>query len=267
MATREVFLVPDHEEDMKLPQFRIGDFHGPLDLLIYLIEKHEIDLFDIPLASLTEQYLKYLEDLEGLDMDIASDFLLMGASLIELKSRMILPQDENNLSEDPREELVLRLLAYRRCKLIAEELKQREQLYSGVYFRLPENPKNLGILAADRTENYADESEFRSKKFDIALKKVSDRNQARFQDLSEKMEYIVSRETLNLKDWITNLWTKLKVKAKLSFNQLFPAKSGSSQRLTGFLAVLELLKQNSIEAKQEEPFADIIITRSKEDNA
>lgn len=259
-------LVQDSEEIVEQQHFTIGDFSGPLDLLIYLIEKNEIDLFEIPIASLTSQYLSFLENIETLDMDFASDFLVMGASLLEMKSRMILPRDEKDAVEDPRDELVLKLLQYRRCKLLASELQKREEQYGQVFFRAPENPEIFGVEQKDKRLFFADESEFRSIQFDKARRKLQSRNQARFQDISEKMDYIVSREQLNLKVWIKDLWAKLRNSISLSFNKLFPMERGAKERLTGFLAVLELIKQNSVTAIQEGPFSDIVIRRRDKDN-
>lgn len=266
---KDIVPIPEQDESRAQgPELKLGDFSGPMDLLYFLIEKNEIDLFDIPVAELTAQYMAYLDGLDQLDMDAASDFLLMGASLLELKSKMMLPNEKEDVQEgDPRDELVLRLLAYRRCKLIAQNLEEREKRYAGVSFRLPENPSRLGLKPPDPTLLYADESEFRAERFLQARDAVKARNEARFQDLSEKMNYIVSREQLNLKTWMKNLWKKLKHGAKLSFDRLFPAKEGRRQRLTGFLAVLELLKQNKIKAKQDGPFADIIITRREGGNS
>ncbi len=264
---KDILPLPDTgEERRKGPELKLGDFSGPLDLLIFLIEKNEIDLFDIPVAELTDQYLDYLEKEDEAAMDLASDFIVMGASLLELKSRMMLPQDREEEEEDPRDELVLRLLAYRRCKLIADKLKERAALYAPVVFRLPENPAALGIEPFDPKLLYADESQFSAERFRSGREAVSARNAARFQDLSEKMDYIVSREQLNLKTWIKSLWSRLKHGITLSFNRLFPASKGRRERLTGFLAVLELLKQNRITAEQEEPFADIILKRRKGKN-
>lgn len=263
VTTKDIVPIPEREQGQaKGPELKLGDFSGPLDLLFFLIEKNEIDLFDIPVAELTAQYMSYLNDLSDLDLDLASDFLVTGAALIELKSRLMLPrQEEDGPKTDPRDELVLRLLAYRRCKLIAQGLQEREKRYAGVIFRVPENPARLGLKPQDPTLIYADETEFRAERFRRARDQVRSRNEARFQDLSEKMDYIVSREQLNLKTWMSKLWQRLKRGVKLSFDRLFPSADGRQKRLTGFLAVLELLKQNKITARQQGPFADIELTR------
>ncbi len=267
-ASKDILPLPETDDQVSRgPELTIGDFSGPLDLLFYLIEKNELDLFDIPIAELTGQYLRYLEGVTALDMDLMSDFLVMGSSLVQLKSQMMLPKPEAaSDGGDPRDELVLRLLAYRRCKLIAAELKRREALYAGVIFRVPENPANLGIKAPDPAIFYADETDFSQTKFRQARAALAERNHARFQDLSEKMEYIVSREQISIKEWIDRLWQTLLSEPVIHFDQMFPTNSGRGKRLTGFLAVLELLKQNRITAKQAKPFADLVISRREEES-
>ncbi len=262
---KQITPLPEEDNSPVGPRIEIGDFSGPLDLLYYLIEKHEIDLFDIPIASLTFQYLTFLSNAQELDMDIASDFLVMGATLVQMKSQMMLPSDRDKLNaEDPRDELVLRLLAYRRCKYIAERLREQEGLYAGAVFRVPENPAKLGLKPPDPTLQYADETEFQSERFIRAASTLQARNQARFQDLSEKMDYIVNREQMSIKEWIERLWTLLLTEREVSFDKTFPPDTGKEKRLTGFLSVLELLKQNRIFALQDRPFADIVIRKQEE---
>lgn len=260
---KEILPLPEQDrEKIKGPELRLGDFSGPLDLLFYLIEKNEIDLFDIPVASLTAQYLTFLDDLEQLDMDMATDFLVTGATLVQLKSAMMLPREKtDNDKADPRDELVLRLLAYRRCKLIAAELAKREELYASVVFRLPENPASLGLTPPDPTAQYADETDFSAARFKRSREALRARNAARFQDLHDKMEYIISREQISLKDWIEKLWQILLAKTTVSFDEVFPARRSKQGRLTGFLAVLELLKQNRILVEQAMPFAEIRLSK------
>ncbi len=267
-TSRDILPLPEQADLLpRGPDLTLGDFSGPLDLLFYLIEKNEIDLFDIPIASLTSQYLTYLEGVTDLDMDVASDFLVMGSSLVQLKSQMMLPKPPADIeSQDPRDELVLRLLAYRRCKLIASELRRREEIYSGVVFRVPENPAHLGLKPPDPEALWADETDFSQVRFRQARAALVERNQARFQDLSEKMDYIVSREHISIKEWIDKLWQALLEEPEVHFDRMFPAAAGRSKRLTGFLAVLELLKQNKVSAKQTKPFADLIITRREEES-
>ena len=252
--------------EAKGPELHLGDFSGPLDLLLYLIDKNEIDLFDIPIAELTNQYLEYLTSLTEVDLNNIADFLAVASDLVQIKSKMILPSyKEDGSSEDPRDELVWKLLLYRRCKLIARQLEEREERYSGVIFRkrLPDN--ELGIEVKDKTVFYTDASEFKTFRFDEAVQNIAARNQARYQDLSEKINYIVKRKHLSILDQINNLNTQLNKYSIINFNSLYSKSESKAELLTGFLAVLELLKNNEIIATQKEAFADIILSKNNDE--
>ena len=126
----------------------IADYDGPMDLLNDLIDRNRFSIYDIPIAEITGQYLSYLQNMDELDMDLASDFLVMAATLVHIKSRMLLPDAKRGGEDeavDPREELVLQLIEYRRCKLIAAELSERQDRYSFFLMKLPETPRSLGI--------------------------------------------------------------------------------------------------------------------------
>lgn len=250
----------------KGPELHLGDFSGPLDLLLYLIDKNEIDLFDIPIAELTNQYLEYLTSLTEVDLNNIADFLAVASDLVQIKSKMILPSyKEDSGSEDPRDELVWKLLLYRRCKLIAKQLEEREERYSGVIFRKRLSDKELGIEVKDKTVFYTDASEFKTFRFDEAIQNIAARNQARYQDLSEKINYIVKRKHLSILDQINNLNTQLNNNSVINFNKMYSKSESKAELLTGFLAVLELLKNNEIKASQKEAFADIILSKNKDE--
>lgn len=252
--------------ESKGPELHLGDFSGPLDLLLYLIDKNEIDLFDIPIAELTNQYLEYLTSLTEVDLNNIADFLAVASDLVQIKSKMILPSyKEDGGSEDPRDELVWKLLLYRRCKLIAKQLEEREERYSGVIFRKRLSDKELGIEVKDKTVFYADASEFKTFRFDEAVQNIAARNQARYQDLSEKINYIVKRKHLSILDQINNLNTQLNNNSVINFNKMYSKSESKAELLTGFLAVLELLKNNEIIAIQKEAFADIILSKNNDE--
>lgn len=240
----------------KGPELHIGAFNGPLDLLYHLIEKNKIDIYDIPIAFITEQYMNFLDDLDELDMDLASDFILMASSLLQIKSAMLLPllrPSEDNKDEDPRDELVLRLLAYRRARLLASEIAKRQDIWVGTHYHLPETAKQLGLkITYDELA--------KPLRFEDILRGariVTTRNTARYQDVASKMSKILQREKISLRDKLSSIWKSLKLKGKLYFTELFPYGASRAEKVTGFLAVLELLKANRIFARQDHP-KDII---------
>ena len=245
------------------PSLKINDFEGPLALLFHLIEKNDVDIYDIPIASVTDQYMTFLQDMQELDMEIASEFLVMAATLIHIKTRMLLPGKalRETEEEDPREELVVRLLQYRRCLVIAKDLKDRHARYSPAIVRLPETPKSLGIYVQPPLQI------LQGAFFQDAVNAVCSRNQLRFSDISMKISNILKRDRLSVKEKMKWLWSKLLSCKSIFFHEIFSAKNSSRlDKIAGFLAVLELLKNDKIDAEQKKPF-DVILLRRKEQAA
>lgn len=236
------------------PELALASFSGPLDLLYHLVEQQKIDLYDIPIADLTEQYLAYLDGMESLDLDLASDFLRMAAELLQIKSRMLLPKItlEGEEAEDPRADLVLKLMAYRRCKLLANYLREAQTRGEGARLKLPETAQSLGL------EHHVIASpNFNEQRFSRAVKRLAERNQQRFTDLTERLTQILKREPVSIRSKLKQLWQSLKQKGRLLFAELFPAKVSRTERVTAFLALLELLKSQKVSAMQVSPEADI----------
>ena len=249
---------------VQAPSFRVNDFEGPLDLLFHLIEKNDMDIYDIQIAEITEQYMIFLYEMKALDMEIASEFLVMAATLIHIKSRMLLPGKtvlQTDEEEDPREELVMRLLQYRRCKVVAGELKGRFHSYSPSILRLPMTAKALDIKLTPPVQI------FNADAFNEGITAVCNRNQLRFADISAKISHILQRDKTSVKEKMKWLWKKLAACKKIFFHEMFSAKNSSRiEKITGFLAVLELLRSNRIDARQDKPF-DVILLEKKQEEA
>ncbi len=243
--------------EIRPPELKISQFEGPLDLLIHLIEKNKVDIYDIPIAEITDQYLTYLDGLDELDMDLASDFLLMASTLLHIKSRLLLPgrnQSETPDEADPREELVLKLLEYRRCKTLAAELKKRHEHYREARLKLPEPPGRLGLnlLAEPGRLNWD--------LFQEACQHLARQNRGRFQDQREKMTHILKRDKVSLKETMRQIVLAIVKKTRVFFNELFPDRlTTRTERVTAFLAVLELLRLNRIFVRQDRPFDVMLI--------
>ncbi|MEA4888448.1 MAG: segregation/condensation protein A [Clostridiaceae bacterium] len=241
---------------LRPPELKISQFEGPLDLLCHLIEKNRIDIYDIPIEQITDQYLAYLAGLDELDLDLASDFLVMASTLLHIKSRLLLPKKEQGDRidiDDPREELVLRLLEYRRCKTLAGDLRDRHDDYSSCQYRLPETPQRLGIDPA------VDQERLNWDRFLEACRQLTRQNQMRFQDQSERLVHILKRDKVSLKEKMRLIWRSVAMKTRLFFNEIFPAdRTSRSERVTGFLALLELLRLNKVRATQDRPY-DVIL--------
>ncbi len=246
-----------------LPEIKTGGFEGPLDLLCFLIEKNKINIYDIPVAEITDQYIEYLNAMTELDLDLTSEFLVMASTLLIIKSRMLLPIKQTDQEEltDPREELVLKILEYRRCRSLAENLRQRNGEFGECVFKLPEPLTALGISRA-----YIPEVFDRSMFFEAA-RMLSERNRIRFYDVSARIAGLLKREKVSIRDKMRVIWDRLSGKAKVFFNEIFPSTAANrSERIVGFLALLELLRTDLLRVEQSSPFDVIAIRRKSKDS-
>jgi segregation and condensation protein A len=222
-------------------------FEGPLDLLLHLIKKNEVSITEIPIATITEQYLATLELMQSLNLDMAGEFLVMAATLIHIKSRMLLPagvdDDEEEEGIDPRDELVRRLLEYQRYKDAAVELEQREVLTRDVFVR----------ASAPREESAP--REFREiSVFELlgALKRVIDR-------LPKDIVHEVILEKVTVREKMTLLLDKLRGRGRILFEALFDEVKSRMEVVVTFLAMLELVKVRAIRISQDEMAGPIVI--------
>lgn len=218
-------------------------YEGPMDLLFHLIKKNEIDIYDIPIALITEQYLEYIEMLKVLNLDTIGDFLVMAATLMHIKSKMLLPPDPEEEAEeiDPREELVKRLIEYRKFKDAAEKLSGREQYYSELYDR------DASIDGLKKEEILLEVSVF-----DLisAFRSIIVRTK-------DKEFHEVTVEKLTINDKISDIMEKLNFSKSLTLQQLFEEMNSKYEMVVTFLALLELIKLRLVKVVQKNPFATI----------
>jgi segregation and condensation protein A len=234
---------------------KLSIFEGPLDLLLFLVKKEKIDIYDIPVAKITEQYLEYLELMQMLDLDIAGEFLVMAATLMHIKSKMLLPPEEEDLlqeEEDPREELVRRLLEYKKYKEAASKL---QEMYDGnrklfVHKGVGDKEK---IVAEDGTEY------FEASLFDLigAFKKVLGK-------VPKEVFHETVKDKYTVGDKIHTIYHVLAKQAKVYFTSLFKDARNKDEIIVTFLAILELIKLREIIIVQKDFFEDIEIIRNPE---
>ncbi|MDY0313317.1 MAG: segregation/condensation protein A [Desulfobacterales bacterium] len=213
-------------------------FEGPMDLLIHLIRKNEVDIYDIPVALITEQYLQYLDWMQTLNIDLAGDFILMAATLAQIKSRMLLPvhSQETETEEDPRLELVRPLTEYLRIKEAAEMLSQRNLLGEHTFVRQPE--------ALPRTE--VDETPVvRIGLFELidAFRQILDR-------VGPAHQVNLDADTISIKDRIAQLVDRLEQQPSLTFDELFQGQGSRAEVIVTFLAILEMARLELIDFVQ-----------------
>jgi segregation and condensation protein A len=226
-------------------EIKLGEFAGPLDLLLFLIRQEQANIFDIPIAKITDEYVKYIRMMKSLDISIAADFLVMAATLIEIKSRMLLPRDPSQTEEeefdDPRKELVDRLLEYERYKAAAEMLYERTTVEQAVFGR--------GRIESDDAN-----AEINASVFDIIT--VFQTILARHKD-EVRME--IEREEITLADMIKNLKRRIFEEAELSVQVFFAEMQTRRELVTAFIAVLEIVRTESVKLIQKKTFGEIIL--------
>jgi segregation and condensation protein A len=242
--------------------FRIAlpNFEGPLDLLLHLIKEHRLDIFDIPLALITEKYLEYLERMRQIDLDIAGEFLVMASTLAHLKSRMLLPRQDvaeqaaDAVAElqqedmgDPRAELVRRLLEYQKYKDAAEQLARQDLLDRDVFAR------RVPLEAVPIPEEEVGLQEFSVLKLIEALDRVMER-------LAPKLQHEVVREQVSLSDAMRRIAGKLVGQESCTFDSLFEEQRTRQAVVITFLAILEMVKRRLLKVSQEEPLAAILLS-------
>ncbi|MBT5872114.1 MAG: segregation/condensation protein A [Candidatus Latescibacteria bacterium] len=233
-------------------QVKLENFDGPLDLLLFLIQENEIDIYDIPVALITGQYLEYIEVLTSLDLEVGGDFLLMAATLVRIKAKMLLPrrlsEEEENL-EDPREELVRRLVEYRQFKEAATVLGGHEDTQLDVFFR-PVTDNYVDEEASP--EDIVEEIKLDLNLWDLirAFKGVLDRE-------GDELARTIGRESITIEEKMDEIMFQLNSQEGLFFRDLFIGETGRSILVVTFLALLELIRQRQLEVQQSGTLGDI----------
>mgnify|MGYP002460281728 CR=1 FL=1 len=240
-------------------EVKLQVFEGPLDLLLHLIEKNKVDIFDIPIVLITEQYLDYVRKMDTKDMDVMSEFLVMAATLVKIKSKMLLPaeEEEQEEEEDPRQELVERLLEYKMYKYMSLALKDKQIDAERVLYKGPTIP--------DEIANYEETVDIEELLQDITLAKL----QSIFQDVmrrqADKKDPIrsdfgkIEKEEITLSDRMIYIQRYARHNGKFSFRNLLEKQSTKVEIIVTFLGVLELMKVSVIKIEQNGLFEDIQI--------
>lgn len=243
---------------------KLEAFDGPLDLLLHLIEKNKVDIFDIPIVLITEQYLDYVSKMDTKDMDIMSEFLVMAATLVRIKSKMLLPREENEEeeAEDPRQELVERLLEYKMYKYASFELKDRQVDAGHVFYKSPSIP--------DEIKNYKDEVDVEELLSDVTLSKLQSIFDSVIKKQADKIDPIrskfgkIEKDEINIEDHMLFVERYAMLYGTFSFRSLLETGSGKDYVIITFLSILEMMKTGLLHIEQEEIFGDILITYGKQ---
>ncbi len=237
-------------------------FEGPLDLLLHLIDKNKIDIYDIPIVEITNQYMDYIKAMEKEDLNIMSEFLVMAATLLDIKCRMLLPKEvnEEGEEEDPRQELVAQLLEYKMYKYMSYELRDRQVEGEQVMYKRPtipdevreyEEPVNLDELLGELTLS----------KLHKIFRDVMKRRADKIDPVRSKFGKI-EKEEVTLPDKLSYVTEYAKGHRRFGFRELLEKQGSKIQIVVTFLAILQLMKEGVIAIEQEHPFDEIMI-RSK----
>ena len=229
---------------------RIDDFEGPMDLLLHLIKEKKMDLMNIKIEVIIDEYLKFIDEMERLNLDIASSYLVMASELIEMKSKLLLPrheEDEESEEEDPKEQLVNRLIEYQKYKDLTEDFKELESERKQIYTRLPENLKEYSD-----TNKLINNSDVTLDDLLQAFQKFLERKK-----LEQPLTTKVTKKEMSVEERTISIRTILKTKKKVNFLELFDVLNKEYVVVT-FLAILEMARKNELKISQEEEYGDII---------
>lgn len=234
-------------------------FEGPLDLLLHLIEKNKVDIYDIPIVLITTQYMNYIKEMKANNLEVMSEFLVMAATLLKIKSNMLLPKEEKDIiQEDPRQELIERLLEYKMYKYMSLELKDRQIDAAKAFYKKPMIPKELLELKQEvNTEELLE---------GLTLKKLHEIFKSVIKKQVDKVDPIrskfgkIEKEEINLTEKMSYIEQFAKIHKQFRFRDMLEGQNGKMEIIVTFLGILEMMKTGKIEILQEHLFDDIFIS-------
>ena len=233
---------------------KIDKFEGPLDLLIYLIEKNKMDIYDINLTEITEQYIEYLNQMDKLNLEIASEFLVMASSLLYLKSKKLLPKQEEETEELTEEELIRRIIEYKKYKEMSAKFKENYLIYSK---RITKNPENITLPKKQLEKKYTSEI------IPNIYKDLLNRTSQRLNQNAKNIDKIALVDNYTVASKVKEMFKVLVKQRKFVFNKMFSIKQKDKQEVvTAFSGLLELSRRNKIKTNQEKTFGDIYVEKN-----
>ena len=235
---------------------KLDAFEGPLDLLLHLIEKNKMSIYDIPSVEITNQYMEYIQEMErSASMESMSELLVMAATLLRIKSRMLLPKEEKEEEEDPREELVQRLVEYKMCRYAAEELKDLSVDAEKVFYKPETIPKEI--------KEYEDPIEPSEIVGDVTLEKLNQIFQMVMRRKKDREDPVrsrfgkITREKYKVEDRMRDIRRQIRGLRRINFRTLLDIQPTKEMVIVTFLAVLELMKVGDVTVSQEKNFGEI----------
>ena len=240
--------------ESKKYELRLDNFEGPLDLLCYLIDKNKMDIYKVSISDITDQYLKYLKEQESLNLEIASEFLVMASTLLLIKSKGLLPKAVEDEAELTEEELLRRIIEYKKYKEISKVYKERITVYSKRLYKLP-----------DKVELPKQHFEVEYTQEDIVkkYKELLAKNENKKNEQAINIEKIAVYDTYSVAEKVKDIFRELIRRPKFVFNKLFKVSDSNKQEVvTAFSGLLELSRRNKVITSQEELFGDITVEKN-----
>lgn len=245
--------------ETKKYSIKIDNFEGPLDLLCYLIDKNKMNIYDVRLAEITQQYIEYLDAMEEMNLEIASEFIVMASTLLYLKSKGLLPKQDEEDEEITEEELIRRIIEYKKFKEISKILKENYKIYSNRFYKEQEQIK----LPKQKFEK-----DYEPEKIPNIYRELVERNKVKINQNAKNIEKIALVDKYTVSEKVKEMYKILVKQKRFIFNKLFSIKKNDKQEVvTAFSGLLEMSRRNKVETSQEELFGDIVVEKKKSEEA
>ncbi|MFR0822125.1 MAG: segregation and condensation protein A [Clostridia bacterium] len=234
---------------------KIENFEGPLDLLCYLIEKNKMNIYDIKISDIADQYMHYINEMEDMNLEITSEFLVMASTLLYMKSKSLLPTEVEDEKELTEEELLNRIIEYKKYKEASKKLRENYEIFSKRYVKLPEEI----TLPKQKLER-----EYQKEIIWQLYAAVVDKNKERLNENAKNIEKIAITDTYTVGSKVKEIFRELLKKPRFVFNKLYTiSKCNKQEVVTAFTGLLELSRRSKVVTSQEELFGDIVVEKAK----
>lgn len=234
---------------------KIENFEGPLDLLCHLIDKNKMDIYDIKISEITDQYIAYIKQMEEMNLDITSEFLIMASTLLYIKSKQLLPKQQEEVEELTEEQLIQRIIDYKKYKEITKKLRENYELFSN---RLFKEAENIELPKQKLEKNYTKEL------IPELYEQIIEKNKNRLNKNAENIKKIAITDTYTVASKVKEMFKELLKRPKFVFNKMYTlSKCNKVEVVTAFTGLLELTRRSKVKTVQEELFGDIIVERNK----
>lgn len=235
---------------------RLDNFEGPLDLLCHLVDKNKMDIHEVNISRITDQYVEYINAMKELNLDVTSEFVLMASTLLYIKSKSLLPKQVEDEGELTEEELIHRIIEYKKYKEISKKLREQFEIFSKRFYKLPDK---IELPNRKIEENYSKDL------LENAYKNLLDRNKEKINVNAENIQKIAITESVTVTSKVKDIFRELIKKPKFVFNKLCKNKKYNKlETVTAFTGLLELARRNKVKAEQEKIFGDITVVKARE---